>query len=231
MEKIDDLEQKLFIELGTQCENCNFKATKLINRFKKSKQDLKCLQEQTSQLKSFASDIQIFLGTRQINEAVFKEVETVKEEIKSVFNYKLYLQFQPSITALKNEMDQLGNISVKRTTIRLPFKEAKVDQAQKQLPVSEMKSINNIHVKLKKTFMVKKHQDQSIWLTGFTILLNDNLMIANYFGKDILMEYSEEGNHIRDIPCSGAPFDLTVISTDQIAVDYGISKNIRDFEH
>ncbi|CAC5421050.1 unnamed protein product [Mytilus coruscus] len=69
-------------------------------------------------------------------------------------------------------MDQLGKISVKKTTISLPFKEARVDQAQLQLPVPEIKSINNIHVKLKKRFKVNTQKRKDIWLNGCTMLLN-----------------------------------------------------------
>lgn len=97
---------------------------------KNSKQYLSCLRVQTSQLKLFASDIQIFLGTLQINKAVYKEVDALKERIKSIQNYEVYLQLDPYITTLMYEVDHFGRISEEKTATCLPFKEIKVDQPQ-----------------------------------------------------------------------------------------------------
>ncbi|CAG2238329.1 unnamed protein product [Mytilus edulis] len=189
IQKLDDLEQKTLLELDTQHGKCNSEINKLLNCLKNSERDLNCLIEQTSQLKSFASEIQLFLGTRQISEAVFKEVESVKERIKSVPNYAIDLQLYPSIIALMNEVDQLGKISVKKTTTSLPFKEAKIDQAQIQLPVQETKSINNIKTRLRKRFNVNENV-WCIWLSGCTMLSNviDTGRIAVTYGGSKYVE-------------------------------------------
>ncbi|XP_052105804.1 uncharacterized protein LOC127738555 [Mytilus californianus] len=220
IKKLYDLEQKILLELDTQHGKRKSVLSKLLNRLKNSEGDLNCLKEQTSQLKSFASEIQLFLGTRQINETVFKEVESVKERIKSVQNYEVYLQLYPVVKAFMNEIDQLGKISIKKTTTNILFKEAKADQAQMQLRLPEMTDINSVSLKLKKEFKLKK-KDFGMWMSGCNILPNGNLLIADYVGNKMIMEYSEDGKHIRDIPCSRPPFDLTVIDTDHIAVTYG----------
>ncbi|CAG2229593.1 unnamed protein product [Mytilus edulis] len=225
MKKLDDLEEKLLFELETQHGKCKSELSKLLNRLKNSERNLNSLKEQTSQLKSFASDIQLFLGTRQINKTVFKEVKSVKAGIKSVSNYEVNLQLHTSIMALMNQVDQLGNIHVKKNITSLPFKEAKEDQAQIQLRVAEMRTIKNIRLKFKKRFEVNT-KGFLTYLSGCTMLSNDHVLIANYRGRKVLMEYSEDGKHIRDIPCSDKPFDLTVIDNDRIAVTYGDSKYV-----
>ncbi|VDI35511.1 Hypothetical predicted protein [Mytilus galloprovincialis] len=162
---------------NTKYDDCKSEENKLLTRLKNPERDLSNLREQTSQLKSFASDIQLFLGTRQINEAVFKEVESVKETIKCAQNYQMNLTLNPSIMALMNESDQFGKISVKTTTTNLPFKEAKVDQAQIKHRVSDMKNIKNVRLQLKNKFEVNI-KGGPIWLTGCTMLPNGNLLIA-----------------------------------------------------
>ncbi|CAG2224250.1 unnamed protein product [Mytilus edulis] len=216
MKKLDRLEQKLLLELNTKHGSCKSEVNKLLNRMKNSERYLNCLREQTSQLKSFASDVQLFLGTRQINKAVYKEVESVKEEINSVQNYEMNIQLHPLIVSLMNEVDQLGKLSIKKTATILPFKDAKVDQAQIQLQMFEIKSIDTVSLQLKKRFEYK----DSGCHTGCTILPNGNVLIADYNSGE-LREYSEDGKYIRDIPCSVIPFDLTVIDNDRIAVTYG----------
>ncbi|XP_071160948.1 uncharacterized protein [Mytilus edulis] len=88
-----------------------------------------------------------------------------------------------------------------------------------------MRTINNIQLKLKKRFKVIKN-GQHIWLSGCNTSSNGNVLIADYWVSKVLMEYSEDGEHIRDIPCSNPPFDLTIIDTDRIAVTYGDSQCI-----
>ncbi|CAG2228335.1 unnamed protein product [Mytilus edulis] len=39
-------------------------------------------------------------------------------------------------------------------------------------------------------------------------------------GDKVIMEYSVDGRHIRDIPVSDKPFDLAIIDSDNIAVSY-----------
>ncbi|VDI27959.1 tripartite motif-containing protein 28 [Mytilus galloprovincialis] len=226
IKKIEDLEQKLLLELDRQHGHCKSEVSNLQKRLKSSERDLCCLREQTSQLKSFASDIQLFLGTRQIKGTVFKEVESVKEGIKSVENSEINLQFHPYVMALLNEVEPLGEISVKNTKNSLPFKEANVDQAQVQRQDPEMKGIESVRIQLKKRFAVKQKGFLTFELTGCAMLTNGNLLMANYHGNTILMEYSEDGNRVRDIPCSRPPFDLTIIETNYIAVSYGSRKYI-----
>lgn len=226
MKKIEDLEQKLLLELDMQYVTCKSEVDKLLKRLKGSEGDLCCLREQTSQLKSFASDVQIFLGTRQINETFSQEVESVKEVIQILEKSEICLQLHPSAIALMNEVDQLGEISLKKTITSLPFIEANVDQAQVQRRNPLTKSIENVHVELKERFEVKQKGFFTFELTGCTMLTNGNLLMANNHGNTILMEYSEDGKRIHDIPCSSKPFDLTVIDTDRIAVTYGDKKYV-----
>ncbi|CAG2246379.1 unnamed protein product [Mytilus edulis] len=49
-------------------------------------------------------------------------------------------------------------------------------------------------------------------------LPNGNLLIAN--GTNEITEYSDKGEHIRDIPVSGRPFDIAVIDSNRIAMTY-----------
>ncbi|XP_071160953.1 E3 ubiquitin-protein ligase TRIM45-like [Mytilus edulis] len=223
LKKIDDLEQKLLHELDTIHDNCKSETNTLLNQSKNAKRDFNCLREQTSQLKSFASKIQLFLGTRQINEAVFKKVESVKEGIKSVHNFEVHLQLNTTIISLLDEEEQLGSLTVRKIATSIPFKEAKAGEAQLQLRVQNTKSIISIRIQLKKRFSVK-HEGHKTILNGSTMLPNGKVLVASSsLEKNVILEYSEDGKYIRDIPFSGFQFDLTVIDTDRIAVTYGIN--------
>ncbi|XP_071160567.1 tripartite motif-containing protein 2-like [Mytilus edulis] len=220
MKKLDDLQTKLLLELDKKYGNCKSDNDKFLTRLKNCESDLSCWRKQTKQLKSFASEVQLFLGTRQINKAVFKEIESVKEWIKYIQNYEMFLKLNPTIMLIKNDVDKLGKISVKKTTTCLSFKEAKADQAQIQLLEPNILSIKQIGIQLKKRFKVKQTSFLT-WLSGCTMLRNGSVLIADYKGDNNLMEYNEEGKHIRTIKLSGSPFDISVIDSDRIAITYG----------
>ncbi|VDI75646.1 Hypothetical predicted protein [Mytilus galloprovincialis] len=123
--------------------------------------------------------------------------------------------------ALMDKEDKLGDISVQKTITSLLLKEINVDQTQTHLRVQDSQSIENIRLQLKKRFSVQK-KGMYTKPTGCTMLSNGNLLTAHNYGKKLIIEYSEDGKHIRDIPCQNSkpPFDLLVIDADCIAVTY-----------
>ncbi|CAC5408364.1 unnamed protein product [Mytilus coruscus] len=58
-------------------------------------------------------------------------------------------------------------------------------------------------------------------VSGCVILPNGNLLMANITEENHLIEYSDAGEHIRDIPVSGPPYDIDVIDLNLIVVTYG----------
>lgn len=157
------------------------------------------MTEQTSKLKLFAFDIQLFLGMSQMIETVFKEVESVKKGFKSVQNYEMNIQLHPTIMAFMNEIGQLGYISIKKTATSLSFKGARVDQAQIQICAPDTKHMYDVRLQLKMRFYVNK-AFCGIDLTGCAMLSNGNVLIADYLGRRVILEYSENGKCIREIP-------------------------------
>ncbi|VDI37368.1 Hypothetical predicted protein [Mytilus galloprovincialis] len=55
---------------------------------------------------------------------------------------------------------------------------------------------------------------------GCEILPNSNILITIYSEDKVIIEYSDDGRHIRDITVSDKPYDLAVIDTNLIAVSY-----------
>lgn len=118
------------------------------------------------------------------------------------------------------DVDCFARIKVDERTISCPFKEAKIDQAQIEVPIR--RSVYDTKLQLRKKFKIEQHGKQ-MFIAGCTILPNGNMLIANYTENNVLMEYNEDGHFIRDIPVSVKPCDLTVIDTYHIAVSYNTS--------
>ncbi|CAG2258127.1 unnamed protein product [Mytilus edulis] len=174
------------------------------------------LREQTIQMKRFASDLQVFLGTRQLNQALCKKIGSLKEEIRDYKNNNMEIEVNHVIGSLINEVKQFGEIRVSEAMVDLQLKDAKTDQAQIQVH-GLSQSFHNVNLKLKQKFDIKG-SDKAI--TSCIVLPDDRIIVADY-GSEKLMEYNINGKHIRDIPISNKPFSLTAIDTDRIAVTYG----------
>ncbi|XP_052061991.1 uncharacterized protein LOC127702036 [Mytilus californianus] len=216
---LDELENKMLNVLSQRYENCKSKYGKVQKYLNKIEKEIKLLQEQTSQLKRVGSDLQVFLGTRQINKLIHNEVQSVKSMTSSLQDYKIGVEIHQEIISLLENVDTFGKVKVEENTISLPFKDPKVDQAQIVHKPSGQ-SFDRTRLQLRQKFKIKR-KTAEVKVTGCAILPNSHILIANYSEDKVLIEYGEAGRHIRDIPVSGQPFDLAVIDSDRMAVSYG----------
>ncbi|XP_071155100.1 uncharacterized protein [Mytilus edulis] len=217
---LDELERKLLLDLKSKHENYKFKVVKILNQLKQMEKEVEKLKEQTLQMKRFASDLQVFLGTRQLNQSLCKKIGSLKEEIRDNTNYNMEIEVNHVISSLVNEVKQFGKIKVMETMANLQLKDAKIDQAQIQIH-GYSQSIQNVNLKLKQKFDIKGSKQP---ISGCIILPDDRIIIADYYGSGKLMEYNNDGQHIRDITVSDKPHSLTIVDTECIAVTYGQAK-------
>ncbi|XP_071155102.1 uncharacterized protein [Mytilus edulis] len=219
-EFLDKLERKLLLDLQSKHENCKSKIVKILNQMRQMEKEVEKLKEQTLQMKRFASDLQVFLGTRQLNQSVSKHIGPLKAKTKVFTKSRMEIEIHHMICSLMKEVKRFGEIKVIETMTNLQLKDAKIDQAQIQIH-GLSQSIQNVNLKLKQKFDIKGSEHA---ITGCIVLHDDRIIIADYAsGK--LMEYNNNGNHIRDIHVSDKPHSLTLVDTytDCIAVTYGRS--------
>ncbi|XP_063420949.1 uncharacterized protein LOC134706170 [Mytilus trossulus] len=218
-EYLDELEKKLLLDLKSKHGHCKSKIIKILNQLRQMEKEVEILKEQTIQMKSFASDLQVFLGTRHLNKTMRKKIESLKEEIRNCTKNRMEIKVNHVINSLVNEVKLFGEIKVIETMANLQLKDAKTDQAQIQIQ-GLSQNIHNVSLKLKQKFDIKG-PDASI--TGCIVLPDSRIIVADYNGCGKLMEYNNDGQHIRDIPVSDKPDSLTLVDTDCIAVTYGYS--------
>ncbi|XP_063442834.1 uncharacterized protein LOC134723124 [Mytilus trossulus] len=216
---LDGLENEMLDDLSQRYEHCKSKYGEVQKYLNKTEKEIKLLQEQTSQMKCVGSELQVFLGTRQINKLIHNEVQSVKTMTSTLQDYNIGVEIHQGITSLLENVGKFGKVKVEENTISLPFKDAKVDQAQiVHTPTGE--SFDRTRLLLRQKFKIKdKHKYTSV--RGCGILPNSHLLIADYNGNKAIMEYSDDGRHIRNITVSDKPFDLVIIDSDGLAVSYG----------
>ncbi|CAG2258100.1 unnamed protein product [Mytilus edulis] len=218
-ENLDKLQRKLLLELKSKHENCKSKVVKILNQLRQMETEVENLREQTIQMKRFASDLQVFLRTRHLSKTMSKTIESLKEEISDYTNDNMEIDVNHVIISLVNEVKLFGEIKVMETMANLQLKDAKIDQAQIQVH-GLSQNIQNISLQLKQKFDIKGSVER---ISGCILLPDNRIIIADYFGCGKLMEYNNNGQHVRYIPVSDAPYGLTLVDTECIAVTYGRS--------
>ncbi|CAC5365060.1 unnamed protein product [Mytilus coruscus] len=213
---LDELERKLLLDLKSQHKNCKSKYIKILDQMKQIEKELENLREQTLKMKRFASDLQVFLGTRQLNKIITENIKSLKEEITDHTNNRMEIQIHHVISSLMNEVKHFGEIKVIETKASLQLTDAKIDQAQIQIHGS-MQNVCNVSLQLKQKFDIKGSEKSK---TACFITPDDTVIFADYFGSGKLSEYNNNGKHIRDIPVSAKPFDITAVDADCIAVTH-----------
>ncbi|XP_071150328.1 uncharacterized protein [Mytilus edulis] len=221
---LDKLEENLLNELRSKSCICKSKYKNILEKLKSTEEMLTKFREQSIHIKQFSSDIQVFLGTRQINKQILDEIKTINTELGVSKNYALDVSFHSLIKKLSNEVEDFGKMFVSESATNLDFRDSKIDQAQIEINIPTPRNISDIKLQLIKSFqMAKTHYYDKLNVSDCVILPNGHLMIANDTNDKLLIEYSDTGKLIRDIRVSGPPYAIDVIDRDRIVVTYGAS--------
>ncbi|VDI09063.1 Hypothetical predicted protein [Mytilus galloprovincialis] len=151
---LNELENKMLDDLSQRYENCKSKYGEAQKYLNKTEKEVNLLQEQTSQMKLVGSDLQVFLGTRQMNNLIHNKVKHVRSITSTLQDYKIGVEIHKGITSLLENVDRFGKIKVEENTFSLPFKDAKVDQAQiVHIPTGQ--SFDRTSLQLRQKFQIK----------------------------------------------------------------------------
>lgn len=66
------------------------------------------LKEETATMKQMASDIQVFLGTREIDKNVSEEIKSIKGIINSATCFDIEIDIDTSVSSILNSIYQFG---------------------------------------------------------------------------------------------------------------------------
>ncbi|XP_063420872.1 E3 ubiquitin-protein ligase TRIM22-like [Mytilus trossulus] len=213
---LDKLEREQLQDLKFNHENCKSKYIKILDKMKQIEQELESLREQTLKMKCFASDLQVFLGTRELKNRTAEQIGSLKEDINDHKNSRMEIEVHHVLSSLMKEVKQFGEVKVIETKAGLELKDANIDQAQIQIQGS-MQTVCNVSLQLKQKFDIEGTVKP---ISACIITSDDRVIIADYYGRGKFMEYNNEGKYIRDIPVPDKPYDLTTVDTDRIAVTY-----------
>ncbi|CAC5419160.1 unnamed protein product [Mytilus coruscus] len=221
---LDLLEQKLIQNLSTKIINCKSAYAKVLRQLNLADTKLCQLKEEMETIKQMASDIQVFLGTRELNKTACEEIKSIKGIINSTKYFEIKIEIESSITSLLDCVDQLGMISLVERNSELEFKDVKLDQAQDQIYIPTGSRNRVIYLQLKQKLRIWKAGNE-LCVSGCLLLPNGNFLIADFLRANQIMEFDGQSQNVRYISCSGEPYYLTLIDPDRFAATYlGVNK-------
>ncbi|CAC5404476.1 TRIM2_3 [Mytilus coruscus] len=217
---LDKLQEKLLQELGSTSRSCKSEHSKILQKLQSAEERLAKLREQTLHIKQYSSDIQVFLGTYRGNKTIVRETESILDDIWASKDYELKVDINSLIANLLTNVQDYGQIKISENRANIDFGDPKINQAQIETIVPTPRKISNIQLQLIKTFRISmREKNAEMNITGCVMLSNGHLLMVNCAGKS-LIEYTNTGEHIRDIPVSGTPFGIAVINPRCIVVSY-----------
>lgn len=223
----DELQQRLLQELSSKADECLSETSNDLNDFENAQKSLVILKEQTHKLKEFASDLHVFLGTRQVYKNFETEIKSIKIATSRSRSYHIELDFHPLIDNLFEQIDEFGKIKLEKRESGLLLYDAKIGQAQTQRCQIKERRIQDVVLQLEKKINLKKYNNNYMHVYGCVILPNGHILISNYHAYiHHVQEYNEKGMHIRDITTSSSSYDVAWYESDSVAVSCGHDKRI-----
>ncbi|CAG2255324.1 unnamed protein product [Mytilus edulis] len=180
-----------------------------------------------NQMKSHATDLQIFLALREIEKDVERELSYIKDlKTKPEFKtFDIQLQVSNGLKLLKKNVEVWGEISVNSFDSILCTDITTEKQAQIILPGKSreyVSDINSITLKENNSFKV---ESENIKLTGCEILPDGEILLVNQTDNTILM-YNKSGSCFKEFKLPWTPYDITCIDKNIIAISSQKEKSV-----
>lgn len=86
-------------DLSTKTAFCTSAYGKMLNQLNLAFKELSQVKKETETMKQMASDVQVFLGTREINKTMSKEIKSIKAMLNKTKCFKIILEIEPFVTS------------------------------------------------------------------------------------------------------------------------------------
>lgn len=218
---LDSLEQSLVREIDGKHTIIKSNHTHKLQYLQSVENDVKRKEAVINILRTQGSELEIFLGTRQLNKEIHHQFQALTKETELISDSATCTTFilNPIIDKILTEVKSFGDIDITEKPRDIQLDEVKAKHAQMRLrPLKEANA-----VPLQKFLDMNVSNSSNCLITGCTISPGGRLFICNYNGQcGSLSEYNtNDGLFVCIIPTADPPYDVTTIDTDTIAVTFG----------
>ncbi|XP_052077166.1 uncharacterized protein LOC127715168 [Mytilus californianus] len=222
---LDKLQADLIQELYAKEANESKKILQVLKLLEEKEAQLKECQNNFVHIKKYASDVQLFLSMKQIENDTVKDEEFVQSLMENgrIFQVILYLKDIIDTKNIAVDIPYIGKVGVDYSPSLVSITKNKEKQAQMMATKTTIKSIKNIALKVQ-----KKITACGSGSTGCTQLSHGNIAFANEKERNITVVKSDGSLDFKIDLKPYRPLDITYIPyTNTIVVTSRSSNDIK----
>ncbi|XP_063411413.1 uncharacterized protein LOC134694339 [Mytilus trossulus] len=220
---LDHLEEELQEKASTVGKtNCE-KVEEIITKLEDEKEKVEGIQKDVESVKMFASNLQIFMGTKAFQERISNNEINVQQiyDKGSLNNVTMKFTFNEKLERFIKHIKTFGDVEIDNSEKHVSFLWKGDISAQIFKPKSVAKSIETIKVRVGRRININSES-----ISGCAISEDGNKLFLQGHNKS-MMKYAPNGAFISESRINPAAsdigYDLAVIDSNTVAVSSGVN--------
>ncbi|CAC5368255.1 unnamed protein product [Mytilus coruscus] len=213
---LDQLEKTLLQQLSEVEKESHKKMEMVIKDLEERSSKIIQLQSDVALIKECASNLQIFMGVRELNESVSSEEKHIKSLYRtgSLKNVTIECMFNDQLKTFIENIKILGNIEVKTTETHISFSWADDKKAQLYTPHQIARPVEDILVKFVQSINTQSQ------VTGCAITPTGQILFTDYkygilkYDRNGAFEFKIDTKHCR-------AFSLAILDETMVVISGG----------
>ncbi|VDI49321.1 Hypothetical predicted protein [Mytilus galloprovincialis] len=216
---LDHLEEELLEKVYTLEKKNGLEIEEIITKLEDEKEKLEGIQKDVESVKMFASNLQIFMGTKSFQESIsYNKINAQQIYYNgSLNNVTMKCTFNENLDGFIKNIKTFGDVELDKSEKHVSFS-WKGDKSA-QFFKSEAKSIETINVRLGRRINIDSES-----ISGCVISEAGNMLFLQVYSNR-MMKYAPNGKFISEScinpATSSIGYDLAVIDSNTVAVSSG----------
>lgn len=221
---LDTMEKDILHQLSVKHANYKANIEDVISVLQEKKIALDDVERKIEEMKEFASDHQVFLGSRLLN----SKLERQEQHFRQLFDTEhtlrqkdAYFTFTPGLVV--SEGNLLGRLDVERISCEIPIK--KNESLGAELPFDILHNLDAVQMRTRTQF---KFYDGIVTrnLAGCAFLENCQVLFPDWSDNNELLFFDESGKNRRNIVLDKKAFDIVYVGQNCVALTFPDSKRM-----
>ncbi|CAG2233238.1 unnamed protein product [Mytilus edulis] len=217
---LDKLEEQAIENLKSTEDKVKHQIETLLSKLSTSSEEAKELGNIISAMSSYASDLQRFLGRKEIESKVAKSEEYISSLVEdgSLQQVTMNCSIDSNVSGILSSISSLCTILTETGKTNILLTKEKEKQAQiMTIPPTAQTSIYDINVQLVQTLTLPKGIAQT-YITGCTVNPSGKMIFADFTINKRLIIMNADGNLNSELQLS-SPHDVTSIDDRRVAAE------------